>query len=174
MVSKIRFWEITGVVFVLIAGSLLHFTYDWFNHSKLAAIFSAVNESIYEHLKITFWPILIYSIFEYIALSKITNNFIIAKAACLLVTLASMVIMFYGYTALTRQNFLIADIAVFILSICFGQITSYKILTKDQLKPILSYISMLIILILIIIFSLFTLFPPKSFLFKDPVHENMM
>jgi len=35
-----------------IVGSLLHFAFDWTGHNRWAAIFSAVNESYWEHIKI--------------------------------------------------------------------------------------------------------------------------
>lgn len=163
-------WEIFGVIFITIAGALLHFAYDWSNHYKPLALIAAVNESIWEHLKIAFWPALFYSIFEYIPLSGVTNNYVIAKAACLLVIPISIVIMFYGYTAILGYNLLFADIAIFVLSIFLGQMASFKLLTAPQLPHSLTSVSMLIIILLVIAFSLFTFCPPRLPIFKDPVH----
>lgn len=38
-------------------GSLLHFVFDWTGHNRFAAIFSAVDESYWEHIKIAVWPV---------------------------------------------------------------------------------------------------------------------
>ena len=162
-------WELFGVIIISITGSLLHFVYDWSNKYKPFALISAVNESTWEHLKIAFWPALVYSILEYIPISTITNNFIIAKAACLLVIPISIVILFYSYTAILGRNYLVADISIFVLSIYFGQKVSFKILTMTQLPSFLTSLSIFIIVILIIQFSLFTFFSPKLLIFKDPV-----
>lgn len=41
-----------GFVFTGVLGILLHFLFDWTNGSVVAALFSAVNESIWEHTKL--------------------------------------------------------------------------------------------------------------------------
>lgn len=167
--SIVLIFELIGVVFISTAGSLLHFTYAWSKNYKPLAIIAAVNESTWEHLKIAFWPALVYFIFEYILLSHITNNFILAKAACLLIIPILIISAFYSYTALLGRNYLIIDILIFILSILFGQIISFKLLTTDKFPGLTSSLSIFIIIILIIMFSLFTFFPPKVPIFKDPV-----
>lgn len=48
---KIKKWEIMGIYWIVIVGSLLHFTYDWSNKSSIVALFSSVNESVWERLK---------------------------------------------------------------------------------------------------------------------------
>lgn len=162
-------WELFGVVFISLIGSLLHFTYEWSGEYKPLALISAVNESTWEHLKIAFWPALIYSIIEYIPLANITNNYIIAKAACLVAIPVLITIMFYTYTSLLGRNYLVIDILIFILAIFLGQMISFKILTMPQLPHIYTFLGMLVIVILIMMFSLFTFFPPKHLIFKDPV-----
>lgn len=44
-------------VAALAAGALLHFLYQWWPNT-LTALFSPINESLWEHLKILFWPYL--------------------------------------------------------------------------------------------------------------------
>lgn len=103
---EVFLFELFGALIISITGSLLHFVYDWSKEYKPLALISAVNESTWEHLKIAFWPALIYSVVEYLLISNITNNFIISKAACLLVIPISIVILFYSYTAIIGHNFL--------------------------------------------------------------------
>src|SRR5690606_8039947 len=45
-----------------LVGSLLHFAYDWSRHNRFVAVFAAVNESYWEHIKIAFWPVLVWFI----------------------------------------------------------------------------------------------------------------
>ncbi|MDF2880331.1 MAG: hypothetical protein K0R54_888 [Clostridiaceae bacterium] len=106
MIYKIFLWESFGVIFISSIGAILHFTYECSHEYKPLPLISAVNESTWEHLKIAFWPTLIYSILEYIPLSKITNNFIISKAACMIVIPISIIILFYSYTKVLGRNFL--------------------------------------------------------------------
>lgn len=44
-------------VLTLLGGILLHFLYGWFP-SPLTAIFSPIRESLWEHVKIIYWPFL--------------------------------------------------------------------------------------------------------------------
>lgn len=48
-------WEGLGVFFLIIAGSLQHFTYDWSNQIPIVGVISPVNESVWEYLKLGFW-----------------------------------------------------------------------------------------------------------------------
>src|SRR6056297_1692189 len=48
--------EMAGAVFIILVGSTLHFVFDWTGGWRPAALFAAVNESIWEHLKLAFWP----------------------------------------------------------------------------------------------------------------------
>jgi hypothetical protein len=72
-------YELMGIIFIVILGSLLHFTFELSGHQPLVGMFSAVNESVWEHLKLGFWPALAYAIVEYRCLKKLTNNFLFAK-----------------------------------------------------------------------------------------------
>lgn len=74
-VMKIRSWEILGVFFTIIVGTLLHFTYDWTGQSALVGLFSAVNESTWEHLKLLFVPFFIWTIIEYFAFGEHKKTF---------------------------------------------------------------------------------------------------
>lgn len=64
----LKYYHILGAIFTIFLGTLLHFTYQWSGKNNLVAIFSAVNESTFEHLKLLFTPMLIFSIFEYFLL----------------------------------------------------------------------------------------------------------
>ena len=55
-------WEAAGFLFAATAGTLLHFVYDWSGGIPLVAAFSAVNESTWEHMKILFFPVFLFSV----------------------------------------------------------------------------------------------------------------
>ena len=50
--KSIYTWEIIGTFFIIIAGSLLHFVYEWTGYSDIMGLFTPVNESVWEHLKL--------------------------------------------------------------------------------------------------------------------------
>ena len=76
-----------GIIVIFSFGALLHFVYEWSHHNKIVALFAAVNESTWEHIKICMTPTLVWSIYE-ISVYGFTWNFIFAKSLCLLTMLA--------------------------------------------------------------------------------------
>ena len=63
--TKTKNYQILSIIFVCITGTLLHFTYEFFNENIFVAVFSAVNESVWEHLKLLFFPMLVSTIVGY-------------------------------------------------------------------------------------------------------------
>ena len=58
--KKIFIWS---AIIVSILGTLLHFAYDWSGQNTLVGLFTPVNESTWEHMKLIFFPTLIVNIF---------------------------------------------------------------------------------------------------------------
>ena len=160
-------YELVGMVFAISIGTLLHFTFEWSGFQPIAGVFSAVNESVWEHLKIAFWPTLLYSIFEYRYLSKKINNFFFAKATGIYAIMLIIPTIFYAYTIFIEHNLTI-DIISFMFAIIIGQLISYKILTFKKLSENLKLISLVALIILAIAFAVFTFYPLEIPLFQDP------
>jgi len=162
------FWyELVGMVFIIILGSMLHFTFEWSGFQVIVGVFSAVNESVWEHLKIAFWPTLLYAIFEYRFLTKKTNNFFFAKALGIYIIMVIIPVIFYAYTLFIEHNLTI-DVLSFIFAIIVGQLVSYKMLTFKNLSKNLKLISIVTLAILAVAFMVFTFYPPQAQLFQDP------
>ncbi len=125
-------YQIIGIIFSIILGTLLHFTYNWSQNNKIVGIFSAVNESVWEHLKLVFFPILIYSIIEYFLLKNVPNNYIAAKAIAMFVSISFITVFFYAYTGIIGRNFFILDILSFIIAIILAEFVAYKIMQANN------------------------------------------
>ena len=164
---SIFLYELVGMVLIIIIGTLLHFTFEWSGFEPIAGIFSAVNESVWEHLKIAFWPTLLYAIIEFRYLNKKTNNFFFAKALGIYAIMIIIPTIFYVYTIFIEHNLTI-DVLSFMLAIILGQLVSYKLLTFKKLSKNLKLISLIAIIILAIAFVVFTFYPLEVPLFKDP------
>ena len=164
----ILWFELAGIVFITILGSMLHFTFELSGNQPLVGVFSAVNESVWEHLKIAFWPALLYLILEFRYLFKKSNNFFFAKTLGICSILLVIPIIFYSYTAFLEEN-LIIDIGSFIFAIIVGQLISHKLLTHKKLAKIFELVSIVGLLVLVFAFIVFTFYPPKVQLFQDPI-----
>jgi len=161
-------WELVGIIFIVVVGGMLHFAFDWSGQWQPLALIAAVNESVWEHLKLGFWPALFYSFVEYWYINKSTNNFLIAKTTAIYLIPITITVLFYSYTAII-EDMLVADILVFVLAVAVGQLTSYRILSSRQLPKGSHRFAMVALVCLILIFALFTFYPPHLPIFKDPI-----
>ncbi|MGB9680451.1 MAG: DUF6512 family protein [Minisyncoccia bacterium] len=167
--SKILKLEFFGFLFVVILGSLLHFTFELSQYSKVVAYFSAVNESTWEHLKLAFFPSLVFGIFEYFLIKDEVNNYLFAEILNLYLAPILIVIMFYGYLAIFQKDFFVWDIFTFVFAVFIGRFVRYKILVSKKLPGFFNKVALVLFIIIFVSFSLFTYFPPRFFLFKDPI-----
>lgn len=163
------FFELAGIVFIVVLGSLLHFTFEWSGGQPIVGVFSAVNESVWEHLKLGFWPALAFTLLEFKFLGKFTSNFLFAKTVGVYLIPATIVSIFYSYTAVLGESILVIDILSFVVAVVVGQLVSYKLLTGKTLPNYLAKISLIALFLLGLAFVLFTFYPPQFGLFQDPI-----
>lgn len=160
-------WQIFGTVFMIIVGSLLHFAFKWSNYSIFVGIFTPVNESVWEHLKLGFTSLLIFSIIEYPFIKNYANNYFLAKALGILCLELIIVVFFYLYTSYTRRSILFIDIFLYIVGCIACQIICYKLLTMKSLSKTSINIGIILLIINAAAFILFTFIPPRLPLFLD-------
>lgn len=165
--NKILQFQIFSVIFVIIMGVLLHFTYEWSDGNAIVGAFSAVNESTWEHLKLIFFPMLMTTIIGYFYLGNTTNNFLCAKLIGILISILFIVIFFYTYTAILGTNFAVLDIGSFFVAVILGEYVSYKILISKFACN--TNLVIVVLMVLLVSFISFTFVTPRIFLFKDPI-----
>jgi hypothetical protein len=166
---RVLFFELAGIVFIIILGSILHFTFEWSGSQAVVGVFSAVNESVWEHLKLGFWPAIVFALIEFKYLKKSTNNFLFAKTVGTYLIPITIVVIFYSYTAILGESLLVIDILSFIIAVIVGQFVSYKLLTSKTLPYNLDRVSIIALILLGVAFVLFTFYPPQLTMFQDPI-----
>lgn len=172
--EKIRNWQIVAVLFTLILGTLLHFTYEWSGNNQFVGTFSAINESTWEHLKLLFFPMLIFAIFEGINISNETNNYIEAKTAGIIFGILFITVFFFTYTGIIGTNFAVLDIGSFFAGVILSEIIAYKIMQMKSFSTNKTKrISIILIIILTLCFIIFTFNPPDINYFRDPVQLTL-
>lgn len=166
--SKLLKIELIVTILELILGTLLHFIYEWSGNNVIISSFSAVNESVWEHLKLVFYPMLILGVIEYYFVKNIANNYIEAKAIGIFTAISFIVISFFTYTGIIGTNFFIIDILIFIISIILGEWTSYKLMKRKNESTIQTKIlAGGILIFLLSCFIIFTYVTPQVNLFRD-------
>jgi hypothetical protein len=154
-------------------GSVLHFLFDWTKHNRLVAIFSAVNESYWEHIKIAIWPVFLLQIVLFSLGGYQNSSFVPAATIALYSIPVSMVGLVFLYKSVTKRNILWLDISIFFVCIAIAQ--SIFALILEQLSPTAGtlVLSSLFLSGLIIAFLLFTLRPPQEpDVFLDPIKKD--
>lgn len=160
--------EIISTIFIIIAGILLHFTFEWSNNNTLVAIFSPVNESVWEHLKLLYYPMLITTIIGYFyQRKKNNNNYLCAKTIGIIVSMIFTITFFYTYTGIIGTNYAIVDISSFFIAVVLGQYVAYQ--KMQSTSSCNNKIVIIILVVLYLCFLIFTFFPPHIALFKDSI-----
>ena len=168
MNKSILKWEIVGIAFMIVLGGALHFVFDLSGGWRPLAIIAAVNESVWEHLKLGFWPALIYFLIEYRFVKRHSGNFFFAKAIGILVIPLAITVLFYAYTAFT-EDMLAIDLTIFVVAIIIGQFTGYKLLVNGPLPSWLNKLGIILLILLTVAFSTLTYYAPQLPIFQDPV-----
>ena len=160
--------QIIVIFFSLILGTLLHFTYEWSGRNLFVASFSAVNESVWEHLKLAFFPMIIAAIIEYFFVKDEVNNYIEAKTIGIFTAISFIVVLFFTYSGIIGTSIIVIDILIFIASIILGEYVAYKLMKReDESTYITEILSIIILVFLLICFIVFTYLPPEVNLFRD-------
>jgi hypothetical protein len=167
MQRSILRWELIGIGVIAILGSGLHFAFEWSGDWPPMGIIAAVNESVWEHLKIAFWPALFYALFQYPFFKGSAQNFVIAKATGIYVMPIAIVVLFYSYTAIIGGDILIVDILIFVVAVALGQLTSYRLLTVGRLPSWLDKLGVVMVILLAVAMGVFTFYPPQLPIFRD-------
>lgn len=156
-----------GILLVMGLGTLLHFTYQWSGKQTFVGLFSAVNESTWEHMKLLFFPSFIYFLIERRYTARKYPSLLTCRTLGLLLGLAFIPISFYTYTGVIGKSFAPVDIAIFFVSALITFLICQP-LRKCRFS-ITPQFSLLILFGLLFCFVIFTFFPPHIGLFLDPV-----
>lgn len=152
------------VLAAVLLGFVNHFLYQLSGGQAFAALFCPVNESVWEHLKLLFFPLFFVTIIEYIRRRPAALPFFYRRFLAVACAMAATVTLFYTYTGIIGRNFLLMDILIFIFSILsvFYTYTRFCRHAKKHLSQ--SMVFSLWILAAMCFFA-FTCFPPDIPLF---------
>jgi len=161
-------WHLAGFFWIVIVGSLLHFTYEWSAYSNLVAVFSAINESVWEHLKLGYFALSFFILIEYWFLRKETENYALAKTVGIIDMSLFIVIFHYAYKFIFKRTSVIYEIGLFIVGALICQYLSSRIMKKKASRSI-NRAAFIVYIVIGILFGVFTFYPPNFILFKEAI-----
>lgn len=165
-------WCLAGVPIILLYGTLLHFVYPWSGNHLLTAPYVPVNESVWEHLKMGYWGIVLFSIPEYFYLKSKVNNYFLAKLIGVILLNGTVLLVFYSYTYFTKEPILFLDIASFVLGIVFCQWAAFRLFKGKGITRIIDYIALLGFIGIGLLFAYLTFYPPEYPIFLDRIENK--
>ena len=168
--KKIKVISVFGI-FILSFG--LHFLYQLLPNT-FTAMFSPVNESIWEHQKLLFTSVFTYGIIDYLLIKKYSikhNNFFISLFVSSFIIIPIFLTLYLPlYFKIGQSMFM--NILIMFIAIVISQFISYKILNSKKDLYRANLISIVSIGIVFIIFSYLTYYPIKTKIFFDTKEEK--
>jgi hypothetical protein len=169
-------WELAGIPFILAAGILLHFLFEWSGSIRIIGVVAPVNESVCEHLKMVYWPALVYSYLEVACLNSVPTGYYLARATSIYVMMILLLGLFFVSIIALRNpklvHRLIADALIFVAAVSLGQL-SFCIFLQN-LGPRISNPTIGVVLLALpaVGLTITTFYPPHISIFKDHFHQG--
>ena len=159
------------ISFVIIGGlgTLFHFVYNWTNNNMLAGFIFPVNESIWEHLKLIFYPALIYFTAEWLIKKQNNENNISSIAISIFCGMFTTVFLYYLYSGILGYNVDFLNILIFFISIIALIRKRNKIINSEKHNDSNTKIILVMALILTaLLFAVWSYNPPHLGIFIPP------
>ena len=158
---------IIGALFTLVLGSLSHFFFEWSGNETVVGILFAVNESVWEHLKLIIFPTLVWFAVGLPFMRK-TNNYAFAAFVSTAIGMIVIPCVFYAYTSFTGESILAVDIATFVVAVLAGYAVAFWVMCLKE-SDFLFSVAIAGLIAIIAAYLTLTLYAPQKILFLDPV-----
>ena len=168
MNRSIKLWQLMGFAVTSLGGTLLHFLYDWLGEAVWIAPFSGVNESTWEHMKLLFFPMLLFAIVQ----SRFFRNrkdFWCVKLRGILLGQLLIPVIFYTYNGVIGRSPDWINIAIFFIAAAITYLYETKRFQKEKTRCRNPKIAIGILCAVALLFVIFTFLPPQIGIFEDPL-----
>ncbi len=168
MKRNVSLWQFAGFALTALLGTLLHYVYAWSGESILAALVASVNESTWEHMKLLFFPLLLFAWIQSFFFKEYPN-FWCVKLGGFFVGLTLIPTLFYTYNGAVGQSPDWYNIAVFFAAAAATFWWEWRAFGRGHKRCKRPWIALLLIGVLGVLFIVFTFETPRLPLFRDPL-----
>lgn len=168
MKRSIGLWQLMGFAVTSLGGTLLHFLYDWLGKAAWIAPFSGVNESTWEHMKLLFWPMLIFAIVESFFF-KDRKDFWCVKLRGILLGITLIPVIYYTYNGVIGKSPDWINIAIFFIVGAIAYLYETRLYRKETISCKHQRLAFSLLCVIAILFVVFTFQAPEIDLFQDPL-----
>lgn len=162
--KNIKAYFIAGVLFTAVLGTFLHFAYELSGNNFFVGLFAPINESIWEHTKLIYFPTLICGLYINKNLKNQYPCIYSAMSFASLLGILLIIILFYTYSGIIGSHIAFVDISIFYISVIISFCVGYKLTLSCRQNSFGTLLQLLNILI-VCLFVIFTLSPPDIPLF---------
>ena len=166
MNRSLYLWQIAGFLFVSIIGTLLHFTYDLSTQNLAVALFSAVNESVWEHMKLFFFPVVFFALIEYFFWGKQNKHFWSIKLRGVVLGIVLNIVLYYLISGAFGISALWVDVALFYVIIAVVFLYETYMFKKQRDVKISERTALILFCVIALCFVIFTFLTPQIPLFE--------
>lgn len=168
MKRSIGLWQLMGFAVTSLGGTLLHFLYEWLGEAVWIAPLSGINESTWEHMKLLFWPMLLFATVQSFFFRD-RKDFWCVKLRGILLGLLLIPIFFYTYNGAIGKSPDWLNIVIFFLSAAVAYLYELRLFHAEKLRCNSPKIAITVLLLLALLFIIFTFRTPEIGLFRDPL-----
>ena len=144
----------------LLAGFVLHFVYQWWPNA-VTALFSPVNESLWEHIKLIFWPFLGAAL----SLNRGRPGGIRPWLLVLPPLCALTLVLGWVYNVTLGGEALWVNVAIYVLVMTLGFWLATRF--SGPFNGVKWTLPIAAVIALALMIGWFTLYPPELLLFRD-------
>ena len=168
MKRSIGLWQLMGFAVTSLGGTLLHFLYDWLGEAWWIAPISGVNESTWEHMKLLFFPMLLFAVAESLFFRD-REDFWCVKLRGILLGIALIPVIFYTYNGVIGRSPDWINIAIFFLSAAIAYLFETKLFWGAPIPCKHPRLAISLLCVIALLFVLFTFRTPTLGIFRDPL-----
>lgn len=168
MKRSIGLWQLWGFAVTSLMGTVLHFLYDWLGKAVWIAPFSGVNESTWEHMKLLFWPMLVFAIVQSFFFGE-REDFWCVKLRGILLGLGLIPVIFYTYNGVIGRSPDWINIAIFFIAAGIAYLYETRLFKNEKTECKFPKLAIAILALIALLFVIFTFATPEINIFKDPI-----
>lgn len=157
-------------IILSIVASISHFAYEWSGKNRFIGLWNPVNESIWEHLKLMFFPFLLWWIIIYVLRKRqddrITNTWYVSAAVALIIAPLTVLLLYYGYSSALGMDSSVLNMLLTGVGYFVALWIAAHLLNFSQPDTWIMFLTLTVVVVMLIVFLWFTFNPPQLPIFS--------
>lgn len=160
--------SVTRYLVLATIGILFHFTYEWSGNNTIAGLFTPTSESVWEHLKLLFFPMLLATIWDALR-GNTTTGFLKKRIISIMVGMVVIIVLFYTSMGVSGRIIGWFNIASYLIALLIALILDKVLNIEDN--PYSAYTALATFVLFTVAFAVFSFKSPEVGIFY-PFPEN--